>query len=184
MSGLGSVVLWLSRLGAKYNLCGEFLFWGGGGWKVLFNLILKGEQKKPNKVFENNSAKFYSIFKNSDIFWKARRLGCWKMSKITELEQKRDVMQNFWRDMICHFEWTRHLIGPRYWGQVMGQVSGAPIGCRYRGLLSGVSIGGRNQGQPIRGLVHSKRQIRNFAWYPSLTKICSKQNKVCFSKIC
>ena len=57
-------------------------------------------------------------------------------------KQKRDVMQNFWRDKICCFESTRPLIGcPQYLPPIL-----APDTCpRYLG--------------PIRGLVHSKRQI-------------------------
>ena len=47
--------------------------------------------------------------------------------------------------MICRFEWTRPLIGPR-----------------YRGQQSGAAIGGGYRGQPIRGLVNSKQQIMSF----------------------
>ena len=68
--------------------------------------------------------------------------------KIAKL-QKRDVMRNFWRDTICYFEWTRPLIGPRYRWQLLVE-----------------AIGGCYWGQPIRGLVHSKRQIM------SLQKFC------------
>ena len=52
--------------------------------------------------------------------------------------RKRDVMQNFWRDTICRFEWTRSLIGRVLWASIGGSyllpVSGAspwqPILCR------------------------------------------------------
>ena len=60
--------------------------------------------------------------------------------------EKRDVMQNLWRDIICRFEWTRPLISalntcPQYLPMIL-----APDSCpRYLGS--------------IKDLLHSIRQI-------------------------
>ena len=80
--------------------------------------------------------------------------GQMSLAKNWRFAPKRDVMRNFWRDTICRFEWTRPMIDPRYRGQVLG----AGIG---------VSITSRYWGQPIRGLVYSKRQFMSlhFAWH-------------------
>ena len=115
---------------------------------VHFNLHCSGKQFWFRKPF--HYTKFHIFTEDPNRYkwsWPIRSVWIWNQVcwRGPFLVWKRDVMWNFWRDTICHFEWTRPLIGPRYRGHLLG----AAIGCRYRG-------------QPIRGLVHSKRQIMSF----------------------